>query len=201
MVKRLVLTATLGALMTTTPVMAQVVGEGVRWCGDYGSPAEGMPEEFSQFEFIIGDFDIQFRNWDAEAGEWGEPQPYFAQWNGRYGLSGRAIIDEWYAPGFGYREQSGAGINIRIWDVEEGIWKTAWHNTATNTVLDLRQQVLEDGRLHLWQVYPEAAERNIWFETYEDGEWSRIDQSRDEETGEWVNSVMLYATPAACAAQ
>ncbi|MEE2566179.1 hypothetical protein [Hyphobacterium marinum] len=60
--------------------------------------------------------------------------------------------------------------------------------------------MLDDGRLHLWQVYPEADQRNVWFETYEDGEWARISQSRDADTGEWVNAVMLYATPAECPA-
>ena len=80
--KRLFVAAALAAL-TTTPVLAQVSGDGVRWCGNYGEPAEGMAEEFSQFAFLIGDYDVQFRNWDAEAGAWGEPQPYFAHWNGR----------------------------------------------------------------------------------------------------------------------
>ncbi|GJL97731.1 MAG: hypothetical protein DHS20C06_15480 [Hyphobacterium sp.] len=186
------------AVLASTSAHAQVVGEGVRWCGDYGSPAEDMPEEFGQFAFMIGDFDVQFLDWNVETESWGEPRPYFAHWNGRYGMGGRAIIDEWYAPGFGYRETSGAGVNIRIWDADEGIWKTAWHNTASNQVLDLRQQVLEDGRLHLWQVYPEGSDRNIWFETYENGEWARITQARDEDSGEWVNSVSLYARPADC---
>ena len=186
------------ALLSTTAAHAQVVGEGVRWCGDYGSPAEGMPEEFSQFAFMIGDFDVQFLNWDAETDSWSEPQPYYAHWNGRYGLGGRAIIDEWYDPGFGYREQSGGGINIRIFDEAEGVWKTAWHHSTSNLVMELHQQVLEDGRLHLWQVYPESLERNVWFETYENGEWARISQARDEDSGEWVNSVSLYARPAEC---
>jgi hypothetical protein len=186
------------AALASTSAHAQVVGEGVRWCGDYGSPAEDMPEEFGQFAFMIGNFDVQFLDWDSETESWGEPRPYFAHWNGRYGLGGRAIIDEWYDPGFGYREQSGAGINIRTYDEAEGIWKTAWHYTASNAVLDLRQQVLEDGRLHLWQVYPEGPERNVWFETYDNGEWARITQIQAEDTGEWINSVSLYARPVDC---
>lgn len=194
------ITAALLAVITATPAVGQVTGPGTVMCGDYGAPAEGMAEEFSQFAFLIGDFTVQFRNWDAEAGDWGEPQPFTARWNGRYGLSGRTIIDEWFDPGFGYRPQAGAGINVRAWDAEEGIWKTAWHYTTNNEVRDLRQQVLDDGRLHLWQVYPEAAERNVWFETYENGEWARISQTQDADTGEWVNAVMLYATPADCPA-
>lgn len=188
-------------LLSSTAAHAQAVGESVRWCGDYGSPAEGMPEEFSQFAFMIGDFDVQFLDWNAETESWGEPRPYFAHWNGRYGLGGRAIIDEWYDPGFGYREQSGGGINIRTWDAEEGLWKTAWIHTGGLIVQDLRQQVLEDGRLHLWQVYPDVPERNVWFETYDNGEWARITQVRDEETGAWVNAVKLYARRASCAGE
>lgn len=191
-----VLTAALLSL-AAAPALAQVTGDETRWCGNYGAPAEGMAEEFAQFAFIIGDYDAAIEPWDAEAGAWGEPL-YTARWNGRYGMGGRAIIDEWYDPGYGYREQSGAGINIRIWDEAEGIWKTAWHYTTSNAVLDLRQQVLEDGRLHLWQVYPEAPERNVWFETHDNGEWSRISQTRDEETGEWVNFRRIYARPADC---
>lgn len=55
------------------------------------------------------------------------------------------------------------------------------HCTAN---FELRQRVWElDGRLHLWQVYPEANERNVYFETCDDGRWARIDQRKDRETG------------------
>lgn len=189
-----------GAALLATTANAQVVGDGTRWCGNYGEPATDMPEEFSQFAFIIGDFDVQFLDWNAEAGAWSEPRPYFAHWNGRYGLAGQAIIDEWYDPGFGVREQSGAGINIRIFDPEAGIWETAWHYTANYEVRELHQAVREDGRLWLWQVYPEAPERRIFFETYENGEWARITQAQNDD-GEWVNSVSLYARPAECSTE
>lgn len=191
-----ILTAALMSL-TAAPAFAQVTGDETRWCGNYGAPAEGMPAEFGQFAFIIGDFDAVIEPWDAEAGAWGEPL-YTARWNGRYGLGGRAIIDEWYDPGYGYREGSGAGINIRIWDAEAGLWETAWHYTANNEVRELHQQVRADGRLWLWQVHPEAPERNVWFETYDNGEWARISQARDEATGEWVNARRIYARPADC---
>ncbi|MEE2566180.1 hypothetical protein [Hyphobacterium marinum] len=97
------ITAALLAATIAAPAVAQVTGPGTVMCGDYGAPADGMPEEFSQFAFLIGDYVVQFRNWDAAAGDWGEPQPFTARWNGRYGLSGRTIIDEWFDPGFGYR--------------------------------------------------------------------------------------------------
>lgn len=187
----------LGAAMLSAAAHAQVTCEGTVRCGNYGAPHPDMPEEFAQFAFLIGDFDVAFLNWDAEAGIWGEPQPYSARWNGYYGLNGRAIIDEWYDPGFGYREQAGAGINIRIYDTDEGRWETAWHYTANHEVRELHQQLREDGRLWLWQVYPEAPERRVWFENYGNGEWARISQ-RQTSDGAWVNAVKLYARRASC---
>lgn len=177
---------------------AQVTGPETRLCGDYGAPHPDMPDEFSQFSFIIGDYDVGIRNWDEETGDWGAPQ-FFARWNGRYIFGGRAIADEWYDPGYGSREQSGAGVNIRIFDPEAGLWETAWHYTANYEVRELHQQVRDDGKLWLWQVYPAAPERRVYFETYEGGEWGRISLRLDEDTGEWVNAVKLHAVPASCA--
>ena len=191
-----ILTAAIISL-AAAPAFAQVTGAETRRCGDYGQPAEGMPEEFGQFAFLIGDFDVGSEPWDPETGRWGEAQ-YYARWNGYYGFGGRAIFDEWYDPGYGYREGSGAGINIRLWDAASGQWHTAWHYTANNEVRELRQEVREDGLMWLWQVYPEAPERRVFFEVYEDGEWARISQVQDEATGEWVNSVRLHARPADC---
>jgi hypothetical protein len=159
---------------------------------DLGAPAEGMPDEFAQFAFIIGDFDVNYRQWVD--GDWSEPLGQ-ARWNGRYTLNGRAIMDWWYEGD----ADSPAGINIRLFDPNEGLWKTAWHYTANYEVRELRQRIWEeDGRLHLWQVYPEAPERNVYFETYEDGRWARVDQRMNEETGEWEPAIMLEAIPASC---
>jgi len=58
------------------------------------------------------------------------------------------------------KEISGAGVNIRIYDAEAGLWKTAWHDTGNNEVRELHQQVRDDGQLWLWQVYPEAPARS-----------------------------------------
>jgi len=159
---------------------------------DTGMPAENMPAEFSQFAFIIGDFDVNFRRMTDDG--WSEPLGH-ARWNGRYALGGRAIMDWWYEEG----EDGAAGVNVRMFDPNEKVWKTAWHYTANFEVRELRQRVFaEDGRLHLWQVYPEAQERNVYFEIYEDGHWARIDQRQDPETGEWTPAIMLEAIPAEC---
>jgi len=172
-------------LYTVPPVMAQATCEP-------GRPADGMPQEFSRFAFIIGDFDINYRRMTEDG--WSEPFGT-ARWNGRYALDGRAIMDWWFENG----PEGAAGVNLRMFDPAEQVWKTAWHYTGNFEVRELHQRVWEqDGRLHLWQVYPEADERNVYFETYEDGRWARIEQRRDPASGEWVPAVMLEATPAAC---
>ena len=190
-------TGLIAILVCTAPVAAQVTGPGTARCGNYGEPAADMPPEFDQFAFIIGDYDVDFRRWDAEAGEWGEVQ-YTGRWNGYYSLGGRAIVDEWFDPGFGYRPQSGAGLNLRMYDPEAGLWKTAWNYTGSIQVSELYQEMREDGYLYLWQVYPDAAERDVHFETFGPDHWARIERRRDPETGEWTNRVMLEAHRAAC---
>jgi hypothetical protein len=156
---------------------------------ELGEPAKGMPPEFSQFAFIIGNFDINYRQMTEDG--WSEPLAR-ARWNGRYSLDGRAIMDWWY-------DRGGAGVNTRMFDNKARIWKTAWHYTSNMEVKELHQKVWEeDGKLHLWQVYPEVGERNVYFETYENGRWARIDQHLNEETGEWQPAVKLEAIPAEC---
>lgn len=175
------------ALLAGAPALAQATCEP-------GEPAADMPAEFAQFAFLIGDFDVKVRRMTEEG--WSDPLGQ-ARWNGRYALDGRAIVDWWYEGKAG--EDSPAGVNVRMYDPEEEVWKTAWHYTANFEVRELRQKVWEeDGRLHLWQVYPEAPERNVYFETYEDGRWARIDQRKDPETGKWSPAVMLEAFPAEC---
>ena len=191
--------ALLAAAMIAAPAAAQVTGDGTVRCGDYGAPAADMPEAFGQFAFIIGDFTVGIRPWDSEAQAWGEA-PYYARWNGYYGMGGRAIIDEWFDPGFGYRPQSGVGINVRVYDEAAGLWKTAWQHTSTPGVSELYQQVREDGLLALWQVYPEVPEQNVYFEQFSADHWGRITRVRDPETGEWVNGTLLDAVRADCPA-
>lgn len=159
---------------------------------DLGAPAEGMPEEFAQFDFIIGDFDVNYRQMTEDG--WSTPLGN-ARWNGRYALDGRAIMDWWYEGG----PDQPAGVNIRMFDPAKKVWKTAWHYTGNFEVRELRQKIWEeDGKLHLWQVYPDAEERNVYFEEYENGRWARIDQAKNPETGEWSPVFMLEAVPAEC---
>lgn len=109
-----------------------------------GEPAPGMPPGFEQFAFIVGDFDVVYRQRTDDG--WSEPLGR-AHWNGRYTLDGRAIMDWWYEEG----AEGPAGVNLRMFDPDERVWKTAWHYTGNYEVRELRQRVWEeDGRLQLW---------------------------------------------------
>ncbi len=183
-------------LLTAAALAASSPHDPASTC-DLGSPHPDMPDAFAQFAFLIGDYEVDNRLMTADG--WGEPQ-WTARWNGRYGLDGRAVVDTWYDPGYGVREQSGIGVNLRLYDAAEEVWKMAWHYTADLEVRELHAKLGDDGVLRMWQVYPEAAERRIRFEAYDDGRWARIEQARDEATGDWSDSRMLDARPVACVA-
>jgi len=158
---------------------------------DMGEPAPNMPEGFSQFDFMIGDFVVMARRMTADG--WSPSIP-LAKWNGRYGLNGQAVMDWWHSG-------EDTGINIRLYDPESDLWKTAWTHTVDLQTKELHQKLdPETGRMSLWQVYPEGDTRQIYFETYENGGWARIDNRKDEETGEWRGSIKLEAVPTACIA-
>jgi len=162
---------------------------------DFDKPNPNAPAQFSQYAFLVGNFDINIQVW--RDGKWVDTGQR-ATWDGRYGLDGLAIVDVWTDFGYPDRPSSGIGINVRMWDVDDKLWKMMWQHTERNDVRDLRSQVRDDGRLALWQVYPLAPERKIYFEQYQDGEWSRIEDTLDETTEKWLPSIRLYATPALC---
>lgn len=158
---------------------------------DMGEPAPNMPEGFAQFDFMIGDFVVMARRMTPSG--WSASIP-LARWNGRYALNGRAVMDWWHSG-------EDSGINIRLYEAETDLWKTAWIHTRTLQTMELHQKLdPETGRMKLWQVYPEGDTRQIYFETYTDGRWARIENSKDEETGEWRGNFKLEAVPTECTA-
>ena len=162
---------------------------------DFGAPSSDAPPEFAEYAFLIGNFDINIQGW--RNGEWRE-SGLTAVWNGRYGMGGKAVIDEWFDPGYPDREGSGMGMNVRMYDPEEQVWKMMWQHTRNALVMDLRSELREQDRLYLWQVYPEVPERRVYFEVYGDGHWARIEEKVSEESGEWEPSVKLEATQRTC---
>lgn len=164
---------------------------------DYGSPHPDAPDELRQFDFLIGDFAITAHAW--RGGAWTPPRPGPApRWNGYYTLGGMAIADEWYDPDPGLDPNSGRGINIRMWDAEDGEWDMMWIATGGRQVQDLRAKMI-DGRLTMWQVYPERPNFRAYFERTGPDSWHRISLTPDED-GNWVPQFKLSATRIPCPA-
>ncbi|WP_370336473.1 hypothetical protein [Parvularcula marina] len=162
---------------------------------DYGAPNENAPEELSQFAFLIGDYTISAHAW--QNGAWSPPRPGTpARWNGYYGLEGMAIVDEWYGRDPGIEPETGRGINVRMWDAEDGEWDMMWIATAGRQVQDLRAKVM-DGVLTMWQVYPERPEFKATFHIEDEDHWARISYVPDE-NGEWQPQFKLAATRIPC---
>jgi len=139
---------------------------------NFGAPAADAPPEISQFEFLIGNFRIEARQWTGEAFSDGYLE---AQWNGYWGLGGRAVIDEWFGPQVSPDRPRSFGVNVRYFDPDKGRWSMVWQATS-GAALILEAEQGEDGVLRMWQVYPEpATERFIYFEIYDEGHWARID--------------------------
>ena len=162
---------------------------------EYGALHTNAPVELNQFGFLIGDFEITSHAW--RNGQWTPPRPGpRARWNGWYGLGGMTIIDEWYDPDPGLDPNSPRGVNVRLFDDEEGIWKMMWIATGGRQVQDLRAE-MRDGKLTMWQVYPERPNFLADFTIVDNQHWHRISYVKDSD-GEWVPQFKLAASRIAC---
>tara|TARA_Y100000052_G_scaffold27549_1_gene36157 strand:- start:5638 stop:6222 length:585 start_codon:yes stop_codon:yes gene_type:complete len=177
------------------PIFAQEIAP-VETC-DYGTPHPSAPEEISQFEFLIGDYTIHLHAWTGQG--WTPPQPgVTARWNGRYGLGGMAIVDEWFHPDPAQNSNAPRGINVRMYDEEAAEWDMMWVATGAHQVQDLRAK-MQEGRLTMWQVYPERNDFLAKFEVYDEDHWARIEYQKSED-GEWVERFKLAASRIDCEA-
>jgi len=167
------------------------------WAQDtcnFGEPAEGAPAEIQQFEFLIGNFRIEARRWADEAFSEGYLE---AQWNGRWGLDGRVVIDDWFGPQISPEAPRNFGTNVRYFNPETGRWSMVWQATNGSAMV-LEAEQGEDGVLRMWQVYPEpTTERQIHFEIYGDDHWARIDGGVDE-NGNFTPQLKLEAFAVPC---
>lgn len=181
--------------LTTLPAFAQDVAPPER-C-DYGARHPSAPEEISQFEFLIGDYTIHLHAWFGD--KWSPAQPGItARWNGRYGLGGMAIVDEWFNPDPAQNPEALRGINVRVYDPDAEEWDMMWVATGAHQVQDLRAAML-DGKLTMWQVYPERDDFKAEFEVYDPDHWARIEYLKNED-GEWVERFKLAASRITCSA-
>ena len=141
-------------------------------------PASGAPAETRQFAFLIGDHDVSLHAW--RNGAWTPPRPVSAKWRGWYGLDGHAVYDEWIDPDTTQVAGGNHGINVRMYDPEEKLWKMMWIATAGRQVQDLRAQVI-DGVLTMWQEHPERPGWKAEFRVLDEKRWERIGYQLDAE--------------------
>lgn len=163
---------------------------------DFGKPNPDAPEEMGQYSFIIGAFDIHMHAW--REGGWTE-QYREARWDGRYILNGWAVMDEWYGASLEESPNFPGGVNLRMYDAEEGIWKLMWMHTGQFLATELRSQVEEeDGYMHMWRIHPTPDERKVVFETYDADHWARIVYRKDEAGENWLPQFKLDAFRRPC---
>lgn len=149
------------------------------------------PPQTRQFDFLIGVHDVTLHAWTGSG--WTPARPVNARWQGWYGLEGMAIYDEWVDPASGTANQ---GVNVRLFDPEASLWKMMWISTAGRQVQDLRAAVRE-GKLTMWQVYPERPGWKAEFEEIDADRWARVAYQQDDE-GTWQPQFRLEATRQPC---
>ncbi len=149
------------------------------------------PEETRQFAFLIGEHQVTLHAWTGTG--WTPPRPVNARWRGWYGLDGMAIYDEWIDP---QPDTGGLGVNVRLYDPEESIWKMMWVSTSGRQIQDLRAEIRE-GELTMWQVYPERPGWKAVFELLDEDRWARVSYQQDDK-GAWQPQFRLEATRQPC---
>lgn len=163
---------------------------------DYGAPHDNAPAELAQFAFLIGDYKVTMHRWLGES--WSPPQPgVTARWNGRYGLGGMAIYDEWFNPDSAQEPDAPRGVNVRMYDPDAEEWDMMWVATGGRQVQDLRAKEI-DGVLTMWQVYPERPGFRAEFTVDDADNWNRISFGPDE-NGVEQKQFKLAATRIPCA--
>jgi len=148
---------------------------------DFGERNPQAPEELEQYAFLIGNHTVRAWRWDAENKDWGKGY-LETTWNGWWALDGFAIADEWFDIQFpGQPETTGRGVNIRMWDEKNQRWSNMWMHSANPVTTELHSK-MEDGKMVMYQVYPETAQKTrVEFEVQDDGNWTRIAYAEDEE--------------------
>ena len=153
--------------------------------------APDAPEAFSQFHFLVGVHEMDLHAWTGHA--WTPPRPQGAHWRGWVGLDGHAIYDEWVDMD---PRSGGLGVNVRVYDEAEALWKMMWVSTNGLQVQDLRAQMIDDV-LTMWQVYPQREGWKAEFTQLSEHSWQRIDYNKDA-NGIWQPGFKLVATRTAC---
>lgn len=181
----------LGILLPFSGLMAQEVS-----CVP-GGPHPDAPAELSQFQFLIGQFDVRGSQWTGDG--WSAPgAPSY--WEGEYILGGFAIADYYYnqPPENG---APGRGINVRVFDPASKIWTMSWIHTSNPTSVRLLEAEVVDGLMWMYQMEdPETRfpGRKVSFHVVDEDHWYRIDEFSDDDGVSWRKTLRLEATRRAC---
>lgn len=109
------------------------------------------------------------------------------------------IIDEWFTLGPGMAPATARGINVRIYDAEEEVWKMMWISTEQKVVQDLRAKMI-DGKLTMWQVHPARPNFKAIFEVVDEDHWHRIHYEKNSDDN-WVTKYRLNASRIPCSSE
>ncbi|MCA8899807.1 MAG: hypothetical protein KDA53_01005 [Hyphomonas sp.] len=163
---------------------------------DPGTLHPDAPPEMQQYAFLVGDFEVSSHIWLGE--DWSPPKPGpSARWNGWWGLGGTVLYDEWFTEDPGLVPDTLRGVNVRYYDDAEGVWKMMWISTAGRQVQDLRAE-MRDGKLTMWQVYPDRPGFLADFTVEDEDHWYRT-QYNVEEDGSLTPAYLLKASRIPCA--
>lgn len=184
-----------GAAVAPASLSAQLADNTTSRACRSGELHPDAPPETRQFDFLIGRYEMTLHAWTGDG--WTPARPVNALWEGWYGLDGRAIVDEWFDLDTTNGRPPTRGVNVRVFDPGEGLWKMMWIAEPTYQVQDLRAE-MRDGVLTMWQIYPERPGWKAEFEITDEDHWARIGYQEDEETGEWTPLFRLAATRVPC---
>ncbi len=184
-----------GLLLTGLPSIAA----GQLASCEMGAAHPDAPPETRQFEFLVGNWTVRMRRAD-EGGEWSE-QAREAYWEGRYILGGFAIADYWYdAPPDGEGPAPGRGVNVRMYDPEQGLWEMTWQHTDLSGVRRLRARK-EGDRVVMWQLNEDGSRfeaRRTAFHDISENSWKRTDWFSQDGGATWRKALLLEATRVPC---
>ncbi len=163
-----------------------------------GQPHADAPAELSQFSFLLGRFDIKGRTWQED--HWSENHSV-AYWEGEYIMDGFGIADYWYnTPPDSTGPTPGRGVNIRMFNETEGMWKMAWMHSNNPNVRMLEAE-WHDGIMWMWQMVDaetRLARRKVSFHIVDADNWYRVDEFSDDGGETWYNTTKLEATRRSC---
>lgn len=164
---------------------------------DTGEATAEQRAALADFDFLIGDFSVTAHQWMGD--QWSESRSNIApsRWNGRYGMGGRAIVDDWWDEDPGLKPEASAGTNVRI-KKPDGRWVMSWVSQHQYGVQHLEARRLENGDVEMVQVYPERKGFVATFQRLGPDRWARFHHALDAE-GNPLPPIMLLAKRIPCA--